>query len=86
MRSEQTIPKYIHYCWFGGKPLSKKYLENLKTWQAFFPDYELILWNEENFPIDDYPYAKEAYEHRKFAFVSDVAQKINLCIRSSHIL
>ena len=35
------------------------------------PDYEYILWNEDNFDVNSIPYTKEAYECRKFAFVSD---------------
>lgn len=27
------IPKMIHYCWFGGKPLPKDVLDCIKTWE-----------------------------------------------------
>lgn len=36
--------------------------------------YQLKLWNEDNFPIEQYPFAQQAYEQRKWAFVSDVAR------------
>lgn len=68
------IPKKIHYCWFGGKPLpedAKKYIE---SWKKYCPDYEIKEWNENNFDLDMYPYIREAYDNRKFAFVSDVAR------------
>ena len=65
------IPKIIHYCWFGGKPLNKLGKKCLKSWKKFFPDYEIIEWNENNFDINCCQYIKEAYEAKKYAFVSD---------------
>lgn len=68
------IPKIIHYCWFGGKPLpvdAKRYIE---TWKKHFPDYEIKEWNENNFDINCCDYVKEAYEKKKWAFVSDYAR------------
>lgn len=65
------IPKRIHYCWFGRgeKPaLANKCIE---SWKKYCPDYELVEWNEDNFDINICPYVKEAYENRKFAFVTD---------------
>ncbi len=35
------------------------------------PGYEYKLWSEDNFDIDSNQYVKEAYDARKFAFVSD---------------
>lgn len=65
------IPKKIHYCWFGGKPLNKLGKKCLKSWKKFFPDYEIIEWNESNFDFNCCQYVKEAYEAKKWAFVSD---------------
>jgi hypothetical protein len=44
------------------------------TWKEFFPDYEFKLWNEENFDYAQCDFAKQAYEHKKYAFVSDYAR------------
>ena len=68
------IPKKIHYCWFGGKPLNKLGLKCLKSWKKYFPDYEIIEWNESNFDFNCCQYVKEAYESKKWAFVSDYAR------------
>ncbi|MDE7087376.1 MAG: glycosyl transferase [Clostridia bacterium] len=65
------IPKIIHYCWFGGKPLNKLGKKCKKSWKKYFPDYEIIEWNESNFDINSCKYVKEAYEAKKYAFVSD---------------
>ena len=79
------IPKIIHYCWFGGKPMPELALKCIESWKKFLPEYELRLWNEaslsqtlsplkggEDCWLDIVPpYVKEAYEARKFAFVTD---------------
>lgn len=65
------IPKILHACWFGGKPLPNDVISNLETWKRYNPDYEIKIWNEKNFNISENSYAKEAYERKKFAFVTD---------------
>ncbi len=68
------IPKIIHYCWFGKNPLSPLTLRCLASWRRFLPDYEIIEWNEGNFPLNLFLFAKEAFENKKYAFVSDVCR------------
>lgn len=68
------IPKVIHYCWFGGKPLPKYAKKNIESFERFFPHYEIREWTESNFDINMIPYIHEAYEHKKYAFVSDFAR------------
>ena len=68
------IPKVIHYCWFGRGEMPKLAIKCIESWKKYCPDYELKLWNEDNFNLNLYPYAKEAYESRKFAFVTDVVR------------
>ncbi|WP_195630394.1 glycosyltransferase family 32 protein [Bacteroides finegoldii] len=65
------IPKIIHYCWFGGNPLPKDALECIASWKKYLPDYEIKEWNENNFDVNCCPYVKQAYEAKKYAFVSD---------------
>lgn len=69
-----AIPKKIHYCWFGKTPLKKQAKECIASWKKHFPDYEIVEWNEENFDINDCDYVREAYESKKWAFVSDYAR------------
>lgn len=68
------IPKIIHYCWFGGNPLPPLAVKCIASWKKFLPEYEIIEWNESNFPIDEFIFAKQALEQRKFAFISDVCR------------
>lgn len=65
------IPKKIHYCWFGGNPLPQLAVECINSWKKYCPDYEIIEWNEKNFDINCCAYIKEAYENKKYAFVTD---------------
>lgn len=68
------IPKIIHYCWFGGKALPPLAIKCLESWNKYLPDYEIIEWNESNFPVNSIPYTKEAAAKGKWAFVSDYAR------------
>ena len=70
----KVIPKKIHYCWFGGNPLPENAKKYIATWKKYCPDYEIIEWNEKNFDVNHNQYCKEAYEARKWAFVSDYAR------------
>lgn len=68
------IPKVIHYCWFGGKPLPKSALKCIESWKRYFPDYKIKEWNETNYDISKIEYIKQAYQEKKYAFVSDYAR------------
>lgn len=68
------IPKLIHYCWFGRAPLPELAQKCITSWKKYFPDYEVKLWNEDNFNVDMIPYTSEAYAAKKYAFVSDFAR------------
>lgn len=68
------VPKIIHYCWFGRKPLPSLALKCIASWKKYLPDYEIKEWNEDNFDVNVIPYTKEAYSAKKYAFVSDYAR------------
>lgn len=65
------IPKIIHYCWFGGKPLPRLAVKCKRSWERFFPGYEIREWNEGNFDVDAHPYTKYCYERGLWAYLSD---------------
>lgn len=65
------IPKKIHYCWFGRGEMPELAMKCIESWHKFMPDYEYKLWNEDNFDINCNQYVKEAYEAKKYAFVTD---------------
>ena len=66
------IPKIIHYCWFGGAPKSRLIKKCIKSWYKHCSDYRIIEWNESNYDLNTAPdFVKQAYYHKKWAFVSD---------------
>lgn len=65
------IPKIIHYCWFGRGQKPEQAVKCIESWKKYLPEYELKEWNEDNFDITQNQYVREAYENRKFAFVTD---------------
>ena len=70
----EKIPKIIHYFWFGKNKMPDIFLECIKSWQKYCPDYKIIKWDEENFDVNICNYTKQAYEQKKYAFVSDYAR------------
>lgn len=66
-----SIPKIIHYCWFGGNPLPEDAKYYIASWRKYCPDYEIMEWNEKTFDVRAVPYVKEAYEAKKWAFITD---------------
>ena len=68
------IPKVIHYCWFGKNELSELNKKCIDSWKKFLPDYEIKEWNDSNYDFSVCKYVEEAYERKKYAFVSDYAR------------
>lgn len=68
------IPKKIHYCWFGKSELPKFAKKCIESWKKYCPEFEIIEWNENNYDVYKNSYMKEAYENKKWAFVSDFAR------------
>ena len=66
------IPKTIHYCWFGGKPLPPLAQKCLASWRRQCPDFEIRQWDETNFDLTKAPdYVREAMAAGRWAFVTD---------------
>lgn len=66
-----VIPQVIHCCWFGGKPLTPLAQKCIESWNKYLPEYPIITWNEKTFDVDSVPCTQEAYNCKKYAFVSD---------------
>lgn len=69
--NKSGIPHVIHYCWFGGAPLSKLSVKCIESWKKYCPDYEIRRWDESNVNLEACDYVREAYQAKKWAFVSD---------------
>lgn len=44
-----SIPKVIHYCWFGGGKKSDLIEHCIDSWRKYCPDWDIVEWNETNF-------------------------------------
>lgn len=66
-----SIPKIIHYCWFGKGEKNELVNKCIKSWEQYCPDYKIIEWNEMNYNILTNKYVRDAYKEKKWAFVSD---------------
>lgn len=71
---EKKGNKTIHYCWFGRGKKPAIVEKCINTWSKTCPDFEITEWNEDNFDVDICPYVKQAYDAKKYAFVSDYAR------------
>lgn len=69
-----SIPKIIHFCWFGRGEKPELALRCIESWKQYCPEYQIIEWNEDNFDVNYNTYCKEAYDSKKYAFVSDIVR------------
>jgi len=77
---EITIPKTIHTFWFSGdcgkdgELLPEKYRNCLKSWKRYAPDFEIKIWNSNNFRPDNCLYFEQAINNKYWAFAADYAR------------
>ncbi|MDQ5962377.1 MAG: hypothetical protein QG653_184 [Patescibacteria group bacterium] len=74
MEPEATIPKIIHFCWFGGKPKPPLIESCITSWAKHLPDFSIKEWNESNYDVHAHPFTARMYKEKKWAFVSDYAR------------
>lgn len=67
----ERIPRIIHYCWLSGDSKSEKIQACIDSWSHCMPDYEIICWDKNRFPIDSVGFVAQAVEARKWAFAAD---------------
>lgn len=72
--NKRSMPKLIHYCWFGGNEMPNEVKSCIRSWKNVLPDYEFKLWDENNFPFEKYYFAQEALKYKKWTFIADVAR------------
>lgn len=69
-----SIPKVIHYCWYGNGSKPECFEKCFASWKKHAPDYEIVEWNESNTNLEENEFMKQAYAAKKYAFVSDIAR------------
>ncbi len=71
MPEDQTpIPRVIHHCRYGGRPLSDVSRACMSTWNAVLPNYRIETWDEAR-GLGGSSYAEAALKAGKYAFVAD---------------
>lgn len=70
-----VIPKKIHYIWIGGNALPEEDRRNIESWRRFCPDYEICLWNEDNYDFQGNRYVREAVANRQYMYATDYVRK-----------
>lgn len=69
-----SIPKYIHYCWFGGiKNQSKVIRKCLASWKTL-TDYQICEWNEQTFDSEGEASFELNLAERRYSLASDFAR------------
>lgn len=68
------IPRQIHYCWFGNGPKNELFYKCYDSWKKYCPDYEIIEWNESNYDVTKNTYMYQAYQAKRWGFVTDYAR------------
>ncbi|MBN8153596.1 hypothetical protein J0J30_06000 [Vibrio vulnificus] len=63
--------KILHCVWFGRGNKSELIKKCMSSWGKYAHDYTIIEWNEDNFDVNSNKYVKQAYDAKKWAFVSD---------------
>lgn len=70
----KKIPKTIHYVWVGGNEKPEIIKHCISSWKKYMPEFEIKEWNEHNFDLTKYQFALEAYNRKRYAFVTDVVR------------
>lgn len=66
-----NMKKKIHYVWLGGTELPASVKSCIRSWKNNCPDWEIVEWNESNFPVNEFCWVKEAIEVKMYAFAAD---------------
>lgn len=54
--------------------MPKSHKECIAGWKRLMPDFEFMRWDEHNFDANLCHYTRQAYDQKRWAFVSDVAR------------
>jgi len=69
-----VIPRTIHGFWFSGEEKPDSYKRCVDSWYTILKDYEIIEWNQDNYPIHSHPFLEKAIKCEAWAFATDFAR------------
>ena len=64
------IPRIIHYCWFGGKPIPEELQKCLDTWEKL-RGFTIMRWDESNCSFDENEFVSTTFRDKKYGFIGD---------------
>lgn len=70
MEKQTSIPKIIHYCWFGGKPIPDELQKCMDSWSKL-EGYKIMRWDESNCSFDENEFVRRTYAEKKLGFIGD---------------
>lgn len=66
------ISKVLNYVWLSNDEKPEMINKCIKSWSKVLPEYEIREWSAKDFDFTQMPlFVREAYERRKWAFVTD---------------
>jgi hypothetical protein len=68
--NNKTIPKIIHYCWFGQKPIPENLQRCIDTWKMF-EGYQVMRWDESNCSFNENEFVRTTYQEKQYGFIGD---------------
>ncbi len=66
-----SIPKKIHYVWFGSKQEPLMVKKSIESWKKAMPDYEIKRWDEANCNLEANAFIKRVYKEKRWDYASD---------------
>ena len=66
----ENIPKIIHYCWFGGKPIPEDLQKCIDSW-SMLEGYKVMRWDESNCSFDENEFVRKTYAEKQLGFIGD---------------
>ena len=70
IRENGNIPKIIHYCWFGGKPIPESLQKCIDSWEKL-KGYTVMRWDESNCSFSENEFVKRTYQEKQLGFIGD---------------
>ena len=67
---KECIPKIIHYCWFGGKPIPDNLQKCMDTWEVL-EGYRFMRWDESNCSFDENAFVRRTYQEKQLGYIGD---------------
>jgi len=75
IKVENKIPKVLHFIWIGPRSFPRESIENIKSWVAKHPEWEVKFWTDRDRPLP-YPFMQKVLiQDFKFLKLRDCFEK-----------